>query len=113
VARAGSVSEEPTSEPYFQILPLGDGNGFRLIGELDLSTVGVLCDALESAGVARLDLADLSFIDASGLHVIEQHARALNGTAPLVLEHVPANVQRLLELTGMGDNPRIRVQSNG
>ena len=78
------MSDEPTSQPYFQILPLGDGTGFRLIGELDLSTVALLREALESAGVARLDLGDLSFIDASGLHLIEQHARALNGTAPLV-----------------------------
>jgi anti-anti-sigma factor len=104
---------EPTSSaPLFQVLPLGHGVGLRLAGELDISTVGDLRAALETLpdGAATLDLGGLSFIDASGLHALEQYARSLNGSAPLRLDNVSAHVRRLFELTGMSTNPLIQVR---
>lgn len=80
-----------------------------------MSTVGVLRAALDTVpdGFTTLDLGELSFIDASGLHELEHYARTLNGGAPLKLDNVPERMRRLLEITGMSENPRIQVRSDG
>lgn len=77
-----------------------------LIGELDLATTSILEDALrhlESSGPDRiiLDLCELGFMDAGGLHVIlAAKDRAKRSGASLVLERAQPPVTRLLELTG-------------
>jgi anti-anti-sigma factor len=101
-------------DPQFFVLPLEQGRRLRLFGELDLSTVGDLLEALgtlpDDADV--LDLAALSFMDASGLHALEQYAQETrNGAGPLVLENVPAHVRRLFEITGADANPDIELRS--
>ena len=50
--------------------------GFRLIGELDISTALGLKAALDGLpqGSVTLDLAELTFIDSSGLHAIMRFA---------------------------------------
>ena len=48
-------------------------HGVRLIGELDMATVTRLKEALETVsrnGPVTLDMAELTFIDSSGLHAI-------------------------------------------
>jgi anti-anti-sigma factor len=101
-----------SSAPFF-VVPLDRASGFRLVGELDLSTVGLLLAALDTlpAGANVLDLAELSFMDASGLHALEQHAGSLNGADPLVLENVPAAIRRLFHLTGADLDPDIEIRS--
>jgi anti-anti-sigma factor len=84
----------------------------RLVGELDLSTVGEFCATLETlpAGANVLDLAELSFMDASGLHAVERYASSLNGARPLVLENVPTHVRRLFQMTGADLDPDIQLR---
>lgn len=107
----------PSSTPLFQVLPVEHGRGLRLVGELDLSTVAHLLAALarlpKDADVSTLDLADLSFIDASGLHALEQYAESLDGARPLVLEHASAHVRRLFDVTGMSEDSRIELRDAG
>lgn len=95
------------------MLPLEHGRGLRLVGELDLATVGLLVAALETlpADADVLDLAELTFMDASGLHALERYAATLNGTGPLVLENAPPHVRRLFELTGASGDPAIELRS--
>jgi anti-anti-sigma factor len=90
-----------------------DTNVFRLVGDLDLETVATLETALGGAsagdGPLTLDLADLSFIDASGLHALERHARALNGAGPLVITNVPAFARRVFAIVGLDRHEAIRL----
>ena len=87
----------------------------RLVGEIDLSTVPdlrAMFDALaENGHVVAFDLAEITFMDSSGLHAFEAYARTLNGSRPLVLENAPAHVLRLFELTGGDKNPNIELRS--
>jgi anti-anti-sigma factor len=93
--------------------PLDDSlRGFRLIGELDLATVPALnaaLDPLAGHGPVTLDLAELTFVDSSGLHAIMQFASSLNGDRPLTLANPPAHVSRLLEIIQMNSHPGIRI----
>jgi anti-anti-sigma factor len=82
-----------------------EGVLLALRGELDLATVPLLEDALQSAEHSHelvvVDLRDLTFLDSTGLHVLisaEQRARRSGGR--LVLVQGPPQVRRLLELTG-------------
>lgn len=101
-----------TSTP-FTVIPLADGHGLRLVGELDLSTVGVLLAALDTLAVRVLDLAELSFMDARGLHALEHYAGTMNGSAPLVLENVSARILRLFEITGANLDPDFEIRRGG
>jgi anti-anti-sigma factor len=96
------------------VLPLDHAQGFRLVGELDVSTVGLLIAALETlpAGANVLDLAELSFMDASGLHTLEEYAGSLHGAKPLVLENVSSAVLRLFQITGAALDPEIELRSD-
>ena len=99
-----------TRTPFFAI-PFDGGRGVRLVGELDLSTVRVLLAALDTLPVGVLDLAELSFMDASGLHALERYAGTLNGSAPLVLENVSPQIRRLFELTAADHDPDLELRS--
>lgn len=113
VRRRGGEAFSSHLNPPFLVLPLEHAPGLRLVGELDLATVGLLAEALAAlpAGAGVLDLAELSFMDASGLHALEQYAATLNGVGPLVLENVPPHVRRLFELTGANLDPRIDLRT--
>jgi anti-sigma B factor antagonist len=76
-------------------------------GEVDIYTGPTLRDVLRDAlatGATRviIDMADVSFIDSSGLSVIcGAHKRAEDSGIELVLQGPIARVVRLLELTGL------------
>lgn len=94
------------------LIPLEDVPGFRLVGELDLSTVPVLTDALEELetdGSVVLDLLELTFIDSSGVQALFVQAMAREG--PLVLANPSVEVVRTLEIMGITDHPRLQVQT--
>ena len=108
------MSTDHPQQPSFGALPSERGRGVRLFGELDLSTVGDLRAILDTLpdGAYVLDLAELSFMDVSGLHAFEQYARTLDGSGPLVLENVSPHIRRLFEITGADQNPGIEVRSD-
>jgi anti-anti-sigma factor len=74
-------------------------------GELDLAAASAMRERVESVAGTGLviDLRDVTFIDSSALREL-LHARAVvvASGARIVLAGVPANVRRLLELTGTG-----------
>jgi anti-anti-sigma factor len=95
------------------LIPLEDGvAGFRLVGELDLSTAPTLTEALgelEADGSIVLDLQELTFIDSSGIHAIFTQAVAREGQ--LVLTNPSAEIVRTLEIMGITDHPQLHVRT--
>jgi stage II sporulation protein AA (anti-sigma F factor antagonist) len=80
------------------------GRVLVLCGELDLSSCQGLTDELVGSpgSLTVIDLAQLSFIDSSGLgaiHRARQRIEKDGGT--LVLSRPQPNVQRVLEITGL------------
>ena len=75
--------------------------GFRIAGDLDVSTVGLLADALEPAveqgGDLTLDLAGVTFVDSTGLQLLMQAARKLEGRGRLELVSPQPRVKLLFD----------------
>lgn len=86
---------------------LEDGSiQLALIGELDLATMALLDQALDSADVwgkrVILDLRRLQFVDSSGLHAVLRVSRRLEETGgTLTIIRGPRSVERLFKLTGL------------
>jgi anti-anti-sigma factor len=97
---------------------MATGNGFEVVlahldgfvrvklrGELDYETTIAQAEALQEVTDLRtrvvLDLADLRFIDSSGLSFLV--ALTLRHDGPVRLENVPPNVRRILTVTGVTD----------
>jgi anti-anti-sigma factor len=101
----------------FEITPLEDRNGLRLIGELDLAAAPELGEALffdvDQHGELCLELSELSFVDSVGVSTILAHARARNGDGPLVLANPSAAVARVFEILSLDEHPGIEVRGNG
>lgn len=105
---------ETLSPPYPGQLEIGrrnDADGVTLVvrGEIDLASAPALARELRDARSrpARrivIDLADLEFIDSTGIHALiqAQLAAELDGHE-LVLTHVPPQTQRLFSLTGINE----------
>jgi anti-sigma B factor antagonist len=76
-------------------------------GEIDLATAPSLAAALDDieAGSGRrvhLDLADVTFLDSSGISVlVECRKRLGDGGGDLVLHRATPTVQRVLEIAGL------------
>jgi anti-sigma B factor antagonist len=80
----------------------------RASGELDLSTIGRLCRAIQDAGSTRgvmIDLSGLEFCDSTGLRALLSAVReveVLGGKAAVAV--TPGGpFDRLLQLTGLGE----------
>ena len=79
----------------------------RFAGELDLSTVAVFVEAVDDAldqqpKIIELDMADLSFIDSSGLGAyVTAFRRARAAGTDLRLGARSALVQRVFEISGV------------
>jgi anti-anti-sigma factor len=81
---------------------LDSERGFRLVGELDLSTsrqlAAVLDPEIERGGDIVLDMPDLIFMDSTGLQVLIRSSLQLTGRGRLILR-APGNLVRsILEL---------------
>ncbi|MFN2544763.1 MAG: STAS domain-containing protein [Actinomycetota bacterium] len=89
-------------------------SGFRLAGELDLTTAPKLEEALRSAGSGEpltLDVTDLRFMDSIGIRVLLTAAQEYSEESPLVLLNPSGEVRRVLEVSGlMGGAPGLRVE---
>ena len=86
--------------------PVGGWHVLAVTGELDLYTSGKLREEIREAdgsGHIAIDVAEVSFIDSSGLGVMVsslKHVRELGGTLALVTSE-GSPVDRLLQLTGL------------
>lgn len=91
----------------------GDESGgqslLKLVGELDIASAPQLERALEGVGSGAsrrliIDLAELSFMDSTGLRALLQaHRLASETERELVLRPGPRQVQRVFELSGTID----------
>jgi anti-anti-sigma factor len=87
----------------------GGGVTLALLGELDLSTIARLEQAVASRVDGKpelivLDLRRLVFLDSTGLRLmLRLHARLEAAGGRLVLVEGPRRVQRVFELTGVAD----------
>jgi anti-anti-sigma factor len=98
-----------------ELMP-GDPAVLEIVGEIDLSTADQLRAVLEDAvsGDSKLvvDMAGVTFCDATGLRVVLQTAESLNGAGPLRLLHA-SRVKRLLELVGLSELSSIEMSDAG
>lgn len=81
-------------------------------GELDLASAPTLereiADAIEETPLLVLDVEDLQFIDSTGLRVIlTAHERAREEGHELALTRGSRQIQRLLEITRVGEHLHI------
>jgi anti-sigma B factor antagonist len=90
------------------VSPVGSGECVvRARGEIDIYTGPALRDVLRDAAAAGpsqvvIDMAEVTFIDSSGLSVIiGAYKRAQDSGIDLVLRGATARVVRLLEMTGL------------
>jgi anti-sigma B factor antagonist len=78
-----------------------DPSGFRVAGDLDVSTVGLLADALEQAvaagGDVRIDLSNVDFVDSTGLQLLVRTARRLEDRGRLILVSPQPRVRLLFD----------------
>lgn len=86
-----------------QVTHLSDGTLIRVSGDIDMSTVGTLSDALEdSKGSNRvvIDLSDVFFIGSAGLAVLTSSRQQLaDAGGTLVLRRPQPQALRLFEIT--------------
>jgi anti-sigma B factor antagonist len=91
----------------------------RAAGEIDMATADTLRDQLVAARAARLttllDLSAVSFIDASGLHVLLDGARWVDADKwALFIVRPSAAVLRLLEVSGTKEMlPVVQAEADG
>ena len=105
---AQSLSHGATGWDRFSCTLDSNGDGVpcvRAIGELDLSTVPqlekMLFDAAAVSPRILLDLREVTFMDSYGLHLlIAATDRQRRSGGELVLGRGPAQVERLLEVSG-------------
>jgi anti-anti-sigma factor len=99
--------------PTFEIVPLADGSGFRLIGELDLLSVKHVDAVLEKNALRTelvLELSELTFIDSAGLRMLFTHAGSRNGNGPLVLLDPSSSIARVFEITSLDQHRKIEIR---
>jgi anti-anti-sigma factor len=100
-----------TSEDYLKVECEVSGDGtsvrLRLDGEVDADTVHLVEDAMSPALDPRctrlvVDLADVSFMDSSGLRVLVVARNALDDRgAEIVIADVNDQLRRLFEISGL------------
>jgi ABC-type transporter Mla MlaB component len=87
------------------VAPLVGRNGFRLCGEVDLSSRPTLENALrrlDEDGDVHVDLAEVTFIDVGGMTALVNTATRLPADQRLVLHHPPAHLRSVVRLMWRG-----------
>ncbi len=88
-----------------------EGDRIVVAGDVDAHTCPDLAselDPLPGSGDVRLDVADVGFIDSSGLRVIiAAHQHAEENDRKLLIERPSKSVTRLLEISGLTDHLHI------
>jgi anti-anti-sigma factor len=109
----GAGSMEVGSVLMLRVVRVGSGRFFRLFGELDMSTVGMLRGVvrrhLRGSGTLTLDLEGLTFTDSNGIATFIEISRQLGPGDVLILLSPRRQVGRLLELTGVASLPNVTI----
>jgi anti-sigma B factor antagonist len=82
-------------------------------GDIDMATVPALRSALDDAvddGASRvvLDCRALEFLDSSGIGVLVAAQQRLGDVGELVIDSPPANVRKVLDITGVASHLTVR-----
>jgi anti-sigma B factor antagonist len=92
----------------------GDGFSLRLTGEVDISNAiqleQELIPALVSGGELVLDCSGLTFIDSTGIRVLIDAAKWLEGSGRLVLLSPSSLIRRSLELLGVDQLSAVEIR---
>lgn len=103
-----------TDGTAFRIEPAGDGRTFVLTGELDMAAAELVTEAtgsLAGDGDVVFELAELTFIDSSGLRAVLQVAERIP-EGKLVLRAPTDAVRRVLDIVGLAEaSPRVVVDA--
>ena len=79
----------------------------RFSGEIDLASydrfIAALAPLTGSVGDIVCDLADVTFIDSSGIRLFAQMQRSLDGGSAVILRNAAPNVERVFALTGLSE----------
>lgn len=86
---------------------------FRLFGQFDAASAPDVADFLdpffEEAGDVTVDLAEVEFIDSTGIGVLVVAAKRLPAPGKLVVEAPQHAVRRAMELAGLLSVPNVEV----
>ena len=89
-------------------------SGFRVAGDLDVSTVGLLADAIEQAVVAggdlRIYLSEVDFVDSTGLQLLVRSARRLEDRGRLILVAPQPRVRLLFDYVLLDQRANVEVE---
>lgn len=97
------------SEPQTRLDVVDDANGgVTVTGDIDAHSAPSLAERLdqfEGEGDRRVNLANVEFMDSSGLRVlIDSHQKATEAGARLVLVNPGKAVARIIEVSGLSDH---------
>lgn len=98
------------SELGAQLEIVSTSAGWKLAGEIDAHTAPLLASAMEDlpSGDVLVDVADVSFMDSSGLRVlIDAATRARDGGGDLIIANPTPGISRLVEISGLGGQFRL------
>lgn len=84
--------------------------GYRLVGEVDLSNAAQLQRFAEPGPDLYLDLSGVSFMDSTGLRSLIQVCQARPDHAVVVL-NPSAPIKRLFEVTGVDRVDNLRIET--
>jgi anti-anti-sigma factor len=88
--------------------------GLRVSGEVDASNAVQLARALAAetahGGDVTLDLADVAFLDSTGLEHLIRAARDLEGTGRLILVSPQDPIRRLFELVLLDRRSNVEIR---
>jgi anti-anti-sigma regulatory factor len=97
-----------------EIHPIEAPHGWRLVGDLSSENAHLLAAMLahdgRPPGDVTLDLADLTFVDTIGLHVIARAAADLGGDGRLTLRWADPWLHKVLLLSGIDAFANVDMQ---
>ena len=107
-----SLGEDPGGPPL-ELRRTEDPAGLSINGEIDLSNVDVLADAVRdhvpSSGLFTLDLSGCAYIGSEGIAVVIEAWKRLRDDGRLVLVAPEGTVRRVLELSGLERFPNLEL----
>ena len=102
-----------TSVPPLEIERIESPRALRVIGEVDLSNVATLAQAvkteIDQTGSVTMDLAGCTYIGSEGIGVLIEAWNRVKESGRLVLQSPTGMVRRVLELAGIERFPGVEV----
>jgi anti-anti-sigma factor len=93
-----------------------DPKGLRIVGDVDLATVdrfrSALAPLVREGGDIVVDMAEMRFIDSSGVQVIIRALEGLGDRGRLVLSHPRRTVVRMARVMGLQRFKNLEVQED-